>query len=456
MQHRVAEQVNDELMDIQRRLRYGDGDSRVTIRSALRTLWDEDFQPTHAAIRQRGLDYIAHRESGLNVIGIGGDKLSRGLTLEGLSVSYFLRASRMYDTLMQMGRWFGYRPRFLDLCRLYTTAEIVDWFSHIAAASEELREDFNRMATSGGTPRDVGHRVQSHPLMLVTSAVKMRSGTAIDVTFAGDINETINFWRTRPRLEQNLAAARALIEGAESRGALPTPPPHRKRPAGSEQDTGPWVWNGVSADLIVAFLESYREHDASKKVKTRLLADYIEAERARGRLTHWTVFLASGDVDIPADFGSARVRLIKRAWHASAEEQVTLRQSNHFRIRRLLSPTDEAVDLSEEKWAAAMAATLDEWDKEPGNRAVPSRPAGPQIRKERDPSRGLLMLYPIDPGPDEEAKVEPDARDIPIIGFGFSFPQVSAAHATKVRYVVNNVYWQQELNLLDEPDGDAS
>jgi hypothetical protein len=400
------------------------------------------------------LDYISHRENGLNVIAIGGDKLSRGLTLEGLSVSYFLRASRMYDTLMQMGRWFGYRPRFLDLCRLYTTAEMVDWFSHIAAASEELREDFNRMATSGGTPRDFGHRVQSHSLMVVTSAVKMRSGTVIDVTFAGGINETINFWRTRSRLEQNLAAARALVEAAEDRGAIPARPPRRTLATGVAKDAGPWLWSDVSADLIVAFLESYREHDASKKVKTRLLADYVEAERAQGRLTRWTVFLASGDAKKSTNFGSVQVNFVKRAWHASVDEQTALRQSNHFRIRRLLSPSDEAVDLSEESWADAMKDTLEAWKVEPESGAVPSRPAGPQIRQRREPSRGLLLIYPIHAGTDTDAMVEPDARHLPIIGFGISFPHVSAAHATKVRYVVNNVYWQQELNFQGEPEGD--
>jgi len=52
------------------------------------------------------LNYYDHK-NGLSVIAVGGNKLSRGLTLEGLSISYYLRASRMYDTLMQMGRWFG-------------------------------------------------------------------------------------------------------------------------------------------------------------------------------------------------------------------------------------------------------------------------------------------------------------------------------------------------------------
>ena len=102
------------------------------------------------------LDYAEHSNTGLTVIAIGGDKLSRGLTLDGLCVSYFLRASRMYDTLMQMGRWFGYRPGYVDLCRLYTTSDLSEWFGHITDAADELREEFEYMAASGGTPRDYG------------------------------------------------------------------------------------------------------------------------------------------------------------------------------------------------------------------------------------------------------------------------------------------------------------
>ncbi|HIF20343.1 MAG TPA: endonuclease, partial [Gemmatimonadetes bacterium] len=63
------------------------------------------------------LDYVDSEGVGRSFIAIGGDRLSRGLTLEGLAVSYYARPSRMYDTLMQMGRWFGYRPGYLDLCR---------------------------------------------------------------------------------------------------------------------------------------------------------------------------------------------------------------------------------------------------------------------------------------------------------------------------------------------------
>ncbi len=143
------------------------------------------------------LDYELNRETGLNVIAIGGDKLSRGLTLEGLTVSYFLRASRMYDTLMQMGRWFGYRPGYLDLCRLYTTPELNEWFQHITEANEELRQEFDHMAAVGGTPRDYGLKVMSHPALMITSRVKLRTGIELQLSFAGSISETVVFHRDR-------------------------------------------------------------------------------------------------------------------------------------------------------------------------------------------------------------------------------------------------------------------
>ena len=78
-------------------------------------------------------NFVNENKFGLHTIVIGGDKLSRGITLEGLSVSYFLRSAKMpmYDTLMQMGRWFGYRMGYEDLCRLYTTDNVIRWFFHI-------------------------------------------------------------------------------------------------------------------------------------------------------------------------------------------------------------------------------------------------------------------------------------------------------------------------------------
>lgn len=493
VQNLVVQQVQSELVDIQRRLRLGDKDSATPILDEFLHIWMEDFEPTTAKLHSRGLakdcapvawdqlkpklvsaalsievreingtagdvlDYLRH-DSGLNVIAVGGDKLSRGLTLEGLSVSYFLRASRMYDTLMQMGRWFGYRPRFLDLCRLYTTSDMTDWFGHIAEASEVLRGDFNRMSASGGSPRDFGHRVQSHPLMLVTSAVKMRNGTSIDLSFQGDVSETVNFWRKRDILSRNWQAAVNLIEVAERSGAVAS------RGTPTSQETGSWVWQQVSTTAILGFLSDYREHFASKKVKTKLLEDYIRMENAEGRLSNWTVLVASGDgPTFDGSLGGASFRLVGRAWQPeNADDIQALQDGNHYRIRRLLNPADEGADLSKDQWTQALELAIQEWEMNPDpeerKSARPKRPSGKAIRQIRDPKNGLLLLYPLDPN-DEAGKkdahryidkVESDAKDTPVLGFGISFPFVDLSMASMVKYVVNNVYYQQEFGGSDD------
>ena len=109
------------------------------------------------------LDYEAGGENGLTVIAVGGFSLSRGLTLEGLTVSYFLRNSLMYDTLMQMGRWFGYRQNYEDLCRIWMLREASSWYAHIAEATEELQLELKKMERANATPEQFGLAVEVTP-----------------------------------------------------------------------------------------------------------------------------------------------------------------------------------------------------------------------------------------------------------------------------------------------------
>ena len=124
------------------------------------------------------LNYGEYQETGLSVIAVGGMSLSRGLTLEGLMVSYFLRRSLMYDTLFQMGRWFGYRDGYVDLCRVWMPEEAQGWYQHIAESIEELRNELTRMQSVNATPKEFGLKVRSHPdALMVTARNKMGSGT---------------------------------------------------------------------------------------------------------------------------------------------------------------------------------------------------------------------------------------------------------------------------------------
>jgi hypothetical protein len=464
VQQAVYNQVRDELGSIRRRIRRGDGGSPRPLLSELRELWEEDFVPTtdffddpdfpplpwetverllgqvvsSIELRQINgsakdiLDYELNKETGLSVIAIGGDKLSRGLTLEGLTVSYFLRASRMYDTLMQMGRWFGYRPGYLDLCRLYTTPELTEWFEHITEANEELRQEFDHMAAVGGTPRDYGLKVKSHPALMITSRVKLRTGIELQLSFSGSVPETVVFHRDRGNLDRNSRAAEDLLERL---GPPAETTPQRERPGGrSHRWAGTSLWTAVPAAEILTFLNQYVTHPTNKKVDGRLLSEYIERQNGIGELQSWTVALISGEGE-NAQLGEPDTRLVSRSPNErslSIEEQ---RAEGRYIIRRLLSPRDEAIDLDLERYQTALMQTVQDAART-GRTEIPASPSGPRIRAQRDPVTGLLLIYPLSPS---TAQID---EDLPVIGFGISFPVSDRART--VTYRVNNIYWSQE------------
>jgi hypothetical protein len=116
----------------------------------------------------------------LRLIAVGGLALSRGLTLRGLMTSYFYRNTATYDTLMQMGRWFGYRPKYDHLCRIWITNSSANWYRDIAESTEELKKDLARMNMQKLTPKEFGLRVRNDDAALeITARNKMRTATEI-------------------------------------------------------------------------------------------------------------------------------------------------------------------------------------------------------------------------------------------------------------------------------------
>lgn len=473
VQRDVHRQVEEHVRHLRQRIQRRIDHENVTAR--LKALWENDFVNTSEAIRmvqpelavprdlawdevlsvlqdtiadieirmingtaKDALDYSDRDGMGLKVIVIGGDKLARGLTLEGLCVSYFLRASKMYDTLMQMGRWFGYRPGYLDLCRLYTTTELSEWFGHIADAAEELREEFDLMAGSGATPREYGLKVQSHPVLMVTSRLKMRAARNLMLSFSGQLLETVSLYRDPLILKRNLDAATRLLVGL----SIPEIDPVRIR-AGARQQWKGFLWNDVSASDVVDFLVAYRTHPEAYKVNSALLAEFVQSMAAAGELTHWTVAVIGGGEGVSCEICKGiRVDMLKRVNNGSYE--------NRYSIGRLMSPRDESIDLDEMAWAAAFAETRSSWKPDPARNRInePDSPNGPAVRKVRGfgadgvaphPERGVLLLYALDP---MEAGAEFPVGTPPVIAFGVSFPGSNSG--LKVVYKVNNVLWEQE------------
>ncbi|PHV09383.1 endonuclease [Janthinobacterium sp. BJB412] len=394
------------------------------------------------------LDYSEQRPKGLKIIAIGGDKLARGLTLEGLCVSYFVRTTKMYDTLMQMGRWFGYRPGYTDLCRLYTTEELVEWFGHIADAAEELREEFDAMAESGATPKDYGLKVQSHPVLMVTSPLKMRTAKNLQLSFSGDSLETVSLHRGGAIQQRNLAATNRLITAMGS----PSENNPRRLRGGSPHDwQGSHLWCNVPADAIIDFFSSYVTHPKARKVNSTLLTEFVRKMAIIGELTSWTVVLLGGGDGGPYEFadGVAIDNMPTRA----ANKDI----SDRYSIGRLLSPRDEAIDLDDKAWTAALDLAVKAWKPDPARQkddappTPPTTPSGPAIRRVRGEGaegvpaakeRGLLLIYPLDPH-----KTGAENTSIPVVAFGASFPKSSSG--TLVEYRVDHLLWESEYGPAD-------
>ncbi len=207
------------------------------------------------------LDYsLKNYPRGRNVIAVGGLGLSRGLTLEGLTVSFFLRNSVMYDALMQMGRWFGYRDNYEDLCRIYMTGEAKSWYEHISDATDELREEFKRMKAAGMSPKDFGLCVRSHPeSLIVTARNKMRSGIPIarQVSLDGRLVETSVLLKQSDVLDANHNLLSSIVERMLNIKQPITSSNHLKIPSG-------YLWPDIPVSIIRKFIENFRNHPASQ------------------------------------------------------------------------------------------------------------------------------------------------------------------------------------------------
>lgn len=153
-------------------------------------------------------DRLDYENGPVVAIAVGGNTLSRGLTLEGLSVSYFVRAVSAYDTLLQMGRWFGFRNGYADLPRIWMTDELAEWFRHLATVETEMRRDIDIYMTEDETPLTFAVRLRTHPALRVTAAAKMRSAVTAASSYGGrgcrrttSTRTPIGFAGTSQRLE---------------------------------------------------------------------------------------------------------------------------------------------------------------------------------------------------------------------------------------------------------------
>ncbi|MEU9319592.1 Z1 domain-containing protein [Streptomyces sp. NPDC048295] len=460
----VRDQVDDHLRLLVDSLRdrYGQAAGRM---AEFQALWERDFVPTteHFPVDETepvtwdevssqllpalrkvvvktvngasrdALDYYDHRRNGLSVIAIGGQKLSRGLTLEGLTVSYYLRTSSTYDTLLQMGRWFGYRPGHEDLCRLYTTPDLQAKYVEVTAATDELRREVEEMAALNLTPRDFGLKVRASSLGLtITAPNKMRQGTPVKLSYSGEGPETTLFNFSQRAREHNLKTLEDFVRRLDGFTA-----------GRAEVPGGTVKWSGVPREAVSDFLSGYVTDGVARRVRPRFIAKYIDQCARVDELAEWTVCLIGKSTAKPHDVAGHGVGPVTR----TPLNDPGYKTDGRYIIRRVVSPRDEQIGLDPAQVDAALEATR-LVAKKKGREKVPESPSGEQLRFKRRPDQALLLIYVIEP------KGAESERQLPLVGFQVNFPL--SEHQSDTEYVVNSIWKQEGLDdaFDDEEDGE--
>jgi hypothetical protein len=379
------------------------------------------------AVNQRtgaaSLDYAKHRENGLRVIAVGGNSLSRGLTLEGLSASYFFRNSQMYDTLLQMGRWFGYRDGYADLCRVWLTQDAMYWYEHITMATDELRAEFRRMRQQDLTPKDFGLKVRAHPdSLIVTAQNKMRQSKKIEriISIRKKYLETPRLKRSENIIRANRVTVERFIEDL-----------HRDHAGAEAVAWGNPFWQGIPKELVAGVIRSFDVHPLNISFQADDLAAFI-TKTNEDALQSWDVVVPQG-VGATISFGGMSMRLNMR--------EVKLDQSSILvsgRHRRVASRGIERAGLPLD----VVKQITDDYKREKPGKNVPDE----RYREHRN--HPLLIVHLVEP-----TAIPADAKkpgDI-LAALGLSFPDFDDSDiAKRVKYVVNLVEW----NAMVEDEAD--
>ncbi|MFV0458504.1 MAG: Z1 domain-containing protein [Actinomycetales bacterium] len=437
-QNELAAAISGEMKLIRQRWRF----DRESLRPELLERWNRDFRPVTVSMDasldarfgeiEPHIDDLLERADGLRmlvlnsespdlldyeadprlkVLLIGGNRLSRGLTLEDLTVSFYVREAATYDTLLQMGRWFGYRGKFIDLTRLWTTGELVARFRHLSLVEEDLRDQIKIYERENLTPVQIAPKIRAHPDMLVVAKNRMGSAESVRQSYSGELIQMTRFKLDDDEwLEHNLTITRELVSALGRPNGVPNG--RVERPA----------WSDVPWGYIEGFLQRFRTAQDAMSFDADTAARYIRRQAERhGELTSWSVAVQCG-IQLDSTLGRCNLGLSRGPVPAIGRSRL---KADPRSIGALVSPArennlaaaDESADLTSIE--IARAAKLSD--------TFPTR--GHALRWQRPSTRGLLLIYPISPssrpGPNAKNR-EPlfdDSVGRPhVIGIALSFP----------------------------------
>ena len=434
------------------------GDIRDAMVLDLQSTFDEEFSgtefsfgkvlrelPTALAdamvltVNMRGgaLDYRRHAATGLRVIAIGGLALSRGLTLEDLTVSYILRNTAASDTLMQMARWFGYRPGYEDLCRVYLPQISLDHYEEINEAIEELRHEVKRMQLNGLTPQDFGLRVRQSPTAIrITAANKMRTAKKVTIaqSYAGRHVEGHSLLNDQDVNAANLDAVQDFLSALGIK----------------DTRDGHVFYSGVDGRSVLALLDKFQFPDAhgdlSPVIGSRsLLGDYI-SDRLNSELKTWDVAIPHLRSDATEPVLGLELALRRR--ERGSVVALPGESASLYRVygtkNRVADPDDVSLGLGPAELLAAKGER-DNPDGYRGDRAYCEHRVRPLLILHVFRTNGKLST----PDDGEGSKLR---LNDPVVSLSVALPGSKIPVVART-YQVNKVYVRQ-MDLFSEADDD--
>lgn len=365
-------------------------------------------------------------KDGLRMIAVGGMSLSRGLTLEGLVTSYFYRNSKMYDTLMQMGRWFGYRNGYADLCRIWMSDDSIEWYRHISLATDELRDEVKRYENTGLTPKDFGLRVRSDiTSLIVTAHNKMKSAESrvCAISLSGVAIETPEIYSDKERNWRNINSIKFFIQELVDDGYKVT-----------DEGKGKivkWGFKNVRVQNVVEFLEKLEISPKNEQFNVNAISNFIKDYRGT-ELNRWDIAFATGHSSKECDLGNG-VKYNYPVRKYSIENDGKIFKMSGSK-RRLGNSSDGMFGLGESQ--------IEE---------IKSRKKHPAQKDyfteiHRNP---LLTIYLVELsdciGVDNEENrlIREKCKNEIFAGFGIGIPSLSDHETKYARYILNKVAIQQ-------------
>ena len=414
-QHRMGSDFKDKWSEIEK-----------GIIEAIRMITRTDTVKVIVGDSEDIIDYDSSK-TGMHII-IGGNKLSRGLTLNGLIVSYYARRTRAYDTLLQMGRWFGYRNGWLDLCRVYTDKRTFNDFVNTAEAVEDFKKDIEYMNARKYTPRQFGLKVKTSPGLIPTSSTKMRTAKKTPLSFSGQLQQTISFDLTQKN--HNKTITERLMLG------LGTPIIRDNK----------LIYKNVDSSVILKYLDEYQECKDKGRISIRYWCEYIQKlNNSINELKDWTIVIHSLSDKNKKDDGSNVEVLnghnIIKPVRATRDVGETGPKLN---IRVLTNPTDFLEFFDEQTKKTLLDQKIEGY-----------YPQNPIIQSKFTKDKGLLTIYIFDIAEKKQqstdifgkqkyvkGNVVKDADGV--VGLGIWFPESSLGERANVEYYVNQIYQEHE------------